>query len=208
MVDVAASGGYTIAYRGSRIVADPMTQTGSIGSISGKFNIKKFHEKLGITHDSVTKGPKSLLFSPYRDFDDDEWKRFEENNLADYALWVEDIAQHRNLSLEALDTLCYGRVWSGRQAAANGLIDDVGGLSRAVAIAKELLDIPAKEHVTLEHYPQKKGLLELLTESEDTFATVASWLVYRFIKDDVIATWNSMSDHIYAIAPTYGVEFF
>ena len=208
MVDVAASGGYTIAYRGSHIVANPMTQTGSIGSISGKLNIKKFHEKLGITHDSVTKGPKSLLFSPYRDFDDDEWKRLQETNVADYMAWIQDIAEHRDLSLEALDTLCYGRVWSGRQAATNGLIDEVGDLNRAVSIAKELLEIPTKEYVTLEHYPRKKGLLELLTESEDTFADAVSWVIYRFIRDDVIAAWDRMGDHIYTIAPIYGVEFF
>jgi protease-4 len=208
MVDIAASGGYTISYRGSRIVANPMTQTGSIGSISGKLNIKEFHEKLGITHDSVTKGPKSLVFSPYRNFDDDEWERFRATGLADYALWIEDIARHRDLTSEELDTLCYGRVWTGRQAAANGLIDDVGGLDRAVSITKELLEIPAKEYVVLEHYPKEKGLLDLLTESDDTIATAVSWVVYRFIRDDVVATWERMSEHFYAVVPTYGVEFF
>jgi protease-4 len=206
MVDVAASGGYTIAYRGARIVADPMTQTGSIGSISGKLNIKEFHEKLGITHDWVTKGPKSLILSPYRDFDDDEWKRLKETNLADYAVWIEDIAQHRKLSVEELDTLCYGRVWSGRQAVANGLIDDIGGLDRAIEIAKELVEIPAEEHVRLDHYPRKRGFLGLFSENEDTFAEVASWVVYRFIKDDVVDTWGSIAHRMYAVAPTYGVE--
>ena len=74
MVNVAASGGYMIAYRGSRIVADRSTVTGSIGSISGKFNIKGFHDKIGFTHDFLEKGPMGLLFSDQRDFTEEEWE--------------------------------------------------------------------------------------------------------------------------------------
>ena len=84
MVDVAASGGYHIAYRASKIVADPMTLTGSIGSISGKANVKGLFDKLGVTHDFTTKGPQALFYSEYTDFDEKQWKIFTENHWTDF----------------------------------------------------------------------------------------------------------------------------
>ena len=74
MLDVAASGGYSIAYRATKIVADPMTITGSIGSISGKFNVAGMYNKIGITHDDVGKGPNAFLWSPFHNFTDEQWR--------------------------------------------------------------------------------------------------------------------------------------
>ena len=193
MVDVAASGGYYIAYEASKLVADPMTITGSIGSIAMKFNMKGLYDKLGITYDFVEKGPNALFFSDYRDFTPEERKRFEENHWAGFDMWLRDVAEHRNMTYEQITNLALGRVWTGRQAKANGLIDEVGGLDKAIEIARELAKIPADEKVTIVHYPKKKGLLSVIFGGEGGISAAANWIVYRFIKDDVAETWNMLN---------------
>jgi protease-4 len=187
MLDVAASGGYHIAYRATKIVADPMTITGSIGSISAKFNTREFYKKLGITFDHIEKGPNGLLWSPHHDFTDEQWERFVDNHWADFNKWVQDISEHRGIPLETLKTLAMGRVWTGNQAKDNGLIDEVGGLDRAIEIAKELADVPAEDNVTLVHYPKKKSLIESIMGGDGGSAAIR-YLLYRFIREDLAQT--------------------
>ncbi len=194
MVDVAASGGYYIAYRASKLVADPMTITGSIGSISMKFNMKGLYDKLGITYDFVEKGPNALLYSDYADFTPEQRKRFEENHWAGFDMWLRDVAEHRKMSYEEATKLALGRVWTGRQAKANGLVDELGGLDKAIEIAKDLAKIPADQKVTVAHYPKKKGLLQALLAGEGGgLAAAANWAIYRYIRDDVAETWSMLN---------------
>lgn len=192
MVDVAGSGGYYIAYTGTKIVADPMTITGSIGSISGKFNVSGFFDKLGITHDFATKGPKALMYSELRDFTKEEWDRHVENHWDGFNAWLKDVAEHRGMTFEEAEKLAHGRVWTGRQAKENGLIDEVGGLDTAIEMAKELAEIPADEKVTLLHYPKKKELIEVLLSGGDLKAA-AQYVVYRYIRDDLAETWRMVT---------------
>jgi protease-4 len=194
MVDVAASGGYLISYRASKIVADPMTITGSIGSISGKVNMKEFYDKLGVTHDFVTKGPMALMFSDYRNFTEKEWERFKEDHWNGFNAWLRDVAQHREMSFEEAEKLAYGRVWTGRQAKANGLLDELGGLDRAVEVAKELAGIPADEKVTILHYPIKKGVLSSIFGGKGELNAAARWILYRFIRDDLVGSWRMITE--------------
>jgi protease-4 len=185
MVNVAASGGYSISYRASKIVADPMTITGSIGSISGKFNMKDFYEKLGITFDHVERGPMATMESDLQDFTPEERARYEENHWNSFNDWLRDVAEHRNMSFEEAETLAHGRVWTGRQAVANGLVDEIGDLAHAIELAGQLAGIPADEQVTVEHLPKHKGLLESLISGDNAAATAARWIVYRTIREDV-----------------------
>jgi protease-4 len=193
MVHVAASGGYYIAYKADKIVADPMTITGSIGSISAKFNMKGFLNMLGITQDAESQGPNALLWSEYRDFTEKEWKRFTENHWQGFNDWLEDVAEHRGMTFEEAKSLAYGRVWSGRQAVDNGLIDDLGGLDRAIEIAKELAEIPAEEKVTCVHYPKKKEFFEMLMGGGG-FSAAARYVVYRYIREDLAETWDMLAN--------------
>jgi protease-4 len=188
MVDVAASGGYDIAYRGSRILADPGTITGSIGSIAMHFNLAGLYDKLGISYSHVTKGPKALAGATDRDFTEEEWERFEELHWAHFNQWLEDVAERRGMSFEEAELLAHGRVWTGRQAVDNGLIDELGGLDRAIEVAKELAGLAADERVTVAHYPEKKGLVEGILGGGDIAATAARWIVYRMIREDLVAT--------------------
>ncbi len=192
MVDVAASGGYYISYTASKIVADPLTVTGSIGSISGKFNMTGFYDKLGITHDYVTKGPMAMFFSDLRDFTDEERKRFQQNHWDGFNMWLADVAEHRGMTFEEAEKLAHGRVWSGRQAKANGLVDELGGLDRAIELAKELADISPDEKVTLVHYPKpSKGLLSSILGGG--LSASVRWAVYQYIHRDMLGTLRDLS---------------
>jgi len=189
MVDVAASGGYDIAYRGSKIVADPMTVTGSIGSITGKFNLAGLHDKLGITYDYATRGPMALINSELRDYNEEERLRFEDNHTRSFNMWLEDVAERRNMTFEQAELLAYGRVWSGRQARERGLVDELGDLDRAVALAKELAGIAADEPVTLVHYPKRKSLVQSVLSGDTAAATTAArWAIHRELREELATT--------------------
>jgi protease-4 len=201
MVNVAASGGYMVSYRASKIVADQMTLTGSIGSISAKFNNSGLYDKIGFSHDYVEKGPKALMWSSLRDFTDEERERFESDHWKGFNWWLADVAEERGMTFEEAEALAHGRVWTGRQAKENGLIDDVGGLDRAIEMAKELAGIPADEQVTVVHYPKKKELLELILGGGDLTA-VANYVLYRFIHDDLAETWKTLTQEgLYLMEP-------
>jgi protease-4 len=184
MVGVAASGGYVISYRGTKILANKTTITGSIGSISGKFVMKGLYDKLGITWDFVTKGPNALMMSDYHKFTDEEWEKFEQNHMAGVHTWYRDVAEHRGMTFEELEELAYGRVWTGGQAKANGLIDEVGGFKQAIAAAKELAEIPGDEQVTIVHYPVKKSPLEQLM-GKGSMASYLSYKTYQLLHHDI-----------------------
>ena len=102
MSDVAASGGYEIAYRADYIVALPATFTGSIGSITGKLNMRGLYDKLGIAKDEIGTAPHSLIYSDYRDFSEDEWRLIEEEHWAFYRHWIEEIARFREMPVDSI----------------------------------------------------------------------------------------------------------
>ena len=100
------------------------------------------------------------------------------------------------MTFEEAEKLAHGRVWTGRQAKENGLIDEVGGLDRAIEIAKELAEIPVEDGVTVVHYPEQKELIDIILSGEGNLATAAvRWVIYRFIRDDLAETWNMMTDN-------------
>lgn len=162
MLDMAGSGGYLICYPCETIVANELSVVGSIGSISGKFNLRGFYDKLGITWDFATRGPNALMESDYFDYTDEQWASFKERHWRDYQDWVADIARYRDKTPAEIDSVGRGRVFSGRQALEIGLIDTLGTFDLAVAIAKEKAEIDADEEVEFVHLPARKGPLEML----------------------------------------------
>ena len=173
MSDVAASGGYEVAYRADRIVALPGSITGSIGSITGKFNMRGFYNKIGITKDEMGIGDKALIFSDYRDFSEAEWRVIEEEHWAFYRNWVEDIALHRNMRFGEVDSMARGRVWTGDQALAKGLIDETGGQYRAVEIACEMAGVEDPSQITLLHLPRPMTFLQSILSGQFVRSIVA-----------------------------------
>ncbi|MCK4305085.1 MAG: signal peptide peptidase SppA [Candidatus Eisenbacteria sp.] len=166
MVDVNASGGYMVSYRCSTLVALPNSIVGSIGSISMKPNLTGMLEKVGITVDRVTVGPHATMLSTLASFTDEEFARLEELHWRTYSAWVEGVAHYRGMTLDEVDHLARGRVFTGRQAVVNGLIDELGGFDRALELLKQQAGIDPESEVTFIHLPKQKGFLERLAEGD------------------------------------------
>jgi protease-4 len=168
MSDVAASGGYFIAAGADAIVAEPGTITGSIGVVGGKFNMSGLYGKLGLNKEELARGERALMFSENRGFTDDERARFQDMMRSFY--WdefVPKVVEGRGMTAEEVDAVGQGRIWTGRQALDRGLVDELGGLRRAVELAKERADIPADQKVRLIQYPREKKFLEAVLEKLD-----------------------------------------
>ncbi|HEX4566369.1 MAG TPA: signal peptide peptidase SppA, partial [Vicinamibacterales bacterium] len=163
MSDVAASGGYYISMPADAIVAEPATLTGSIGVVLTKFVIDGTLKKLGMNMEGVSKGKYADLYSPVRPFSPDERARMEAYMQATYDTFVEKAAQGRNTTPEKIDAVGQGRVWTGRQAKQIGLVDELGGLDRAVSLAKLRAKIPQDADVELVIYPPKKSFFDVVT---------------------------------------------
>jgi len=160
MSDVAASGGYYIALPVDSIFAQPSSIVGSIGVFSGKFSFKGLYEKLGIRKVEIPRGANSTIFSEIRKFDEQQRRMIQENMKIFYQDFVTKVAAGRNLSYEQVDGLAQGRVWTGTQAAGNGLIDRIGGIYDAINSAKKMAGFPIDSNVKLKIYPREKSYLD------------------------------------------------
>lgn len=179
MSDLAASGGYYIAMPAQVIVAEPSTLTGSIGIFGGKFVTGGLYEKLGANIESSSIGTHAEMNSPARPYNAAELAKVEEQLRAFYDDFVRKAAQSRNTTPDRIDALAQGRVWTGQQAKANGLVDELGGLARAVAVAKERAKIPEGDDVQLVVYPAPKTFYQMLSERLSGTAEtsmVSQWL--------------------------------
>jgi len=162
MSDLAGSGGYWVAMSAHKIVAQPQTWTGSIGVYFGRPNLINLYEKLGITSERFTFGDKADIFSTFR-----KWTSEERQIIKTEIEWLYDqfltkVAEGRNMTKEEVDGIGKGRVWTGNQAVNLGLVDELGGLSRAIELAKELAGIPAAEQVQLVVQPKKISFFDMI----------------------------------------------
>jgi protease IV len=182
MSDLAASGGYYIAMPAEVIVAQPSTLTGSIGIFGGKFVTGGVYEKLGAKIESTSIGRHAEINGPARPYNPEELKKLQEQLQSFYDQFVEKVAESRHSTPEKIDALAQGRVWTGRQAKQNGLVDELGGLDRAVAVAKQRAKIAADSDVELVVYPPRKSFYELVSEQfsgsgeSAQSAAVGAWL--------------------------------
>ena len=159
MSDVAASGGYYISMAADLIVAQPGTLTGSIGVILGKPVLEEALGRAGITTDSVSVGRGATMFAPTHPFSDDEWQRINTWLDAIYRDFTEKAAAGRRMTVERMHELARGRVWTGADAAQNGLVDELGGMSAAADIARRRAGLPAD--APLRVYPRLTPLDQL-----------------------------------------------
>ena len=175
MSDLGASGGYYIAMGADAIVAQPATLTGSIGVVFGKFTTGGTYEKLGVGIEPVSEGRFAEIYSPVTRFSEAERAKVQEHVDAIYEQFVTKAAEGRQTTRDRLHEVAQGRVWTGRQALEHGLIDEVGGLARAIALAKEKAGIDPGDEVELVIYPRPKGFFELLDEGFPMARIAAGW---------------------------------
>ncbi len=189
MSDLAASGGYYIAMPAQVIVAQPATLTGSIGIFGGKIVTGGIYEKFGAHIESTSIGKNAEIDSPVRPFNPSELKKVQDELQAFYDQFVEKVAQSRHTTPEKVDAIAQGRVWTGRQAKDNGLVDALGGLDTAIAIAKQRAKLAVDADVELVVYPPRKSFYELLSEqfgggASDKLA-MSSWLAANLSKGEI-----------------------
>ena len=146
------------------IVAQPGTLTGSIGVVTGKMVTGGVYKKLGANIETVSQGKFAELSSPARPFNDVERKKIQDMIEETYDQFIEKAAASRHMSPQKLDAIAQGRVWTGRQAKANGLVDELGGLDRAIAAAKMRAKIPADSDVQVVVYPPRRTFLDLVSK--------------------------------------------
>ena len=164
MGDVAASGGYYIAMAAGTIVAHPSTLTGSIGVFGGKLNMKGFYNKIGLTKEIIAHGQNATLYSDYGGFTPTERERVEKMMKTVYKDFVSKAAEGRGKTYDEIDEIAQGRVWTGKQAKALGLVDEFGGLDTALSIAKEQAGFTDDDDVNLIVLPKQKPFLEEFLE--------------------------------------------
>jgi protease-4 len=137
MSNVAASGGYYVAAGAHAIVAQPSTITGSIGVVAARFVVAPLLERLGVLTEVVKRGAHADMFSPTRRFDESERAAFERELEAFYRTFLGVVAKSRGKTVEAIEPLAQGRVYTGTDAHARGLVDHLGGFDRALDLARE-----------------------------------------------------------------------
>jgi protease-4 len=164
MSDLAASGGYYISMPAQIIVAEPATLTGSIGVFMGKIAIGGTAAKVGVTTETVKSGQNADIYSPFATFTPEQRDKLGSYTQAFYQDFVGKAALSRKTTPERINAVAQGRVWTGRQAQERGLVDALGGLDAAVAIAKQRAKIGADEEVELVAYPPRRSFYEALSE--------------------------------------------
>ncbi|GAA3115882.1 signal peptide peptidase SppA [Streptosporangium carneum] len=173
MGDVAASGGYMVSMAADAIVAQPGTLTGSIGVFGGKAVIGGLLEKLGVSSETVGEGANAGMFSPTNAFSEAQWARVNAWLDRIYDDFVNKVAEGRGLTRERAHELARGRVWTGADAHEGGLVDELGGLEDALALARQKAGLPADAPVR--GYPKLNPLERLrpVDSSEDRAAALA-----------------------------------
>lgn len=184
MGDVAASGGYYISCNANKIVAEPTTITGSIGVFAGKPVVKGFYDWLGITNEYVLRGKNSGIFRETEKWTPEERAKMEEqtNNIY-FNNFLPKVSKGRNMDQERANSLGQGRVWTGAQAKQNGLIDEFGGLERAIDIAKELAGLPADKDVKRVVFPAPRPFFETWFGNNDDAEVKANKEAQKAIAD-------------------------
>jgi protease IV len=161
---VAASGGYYISLSADKIVAEPGTITGSIGVLTGKVAIGKSLGMIGVATDQVGVGRNALMNSDVTPYTPEQWALVNSEADAIYADFMNKVAAGRRLPLNKVQQIARGRVWSGADAQAQGLVDKLGGFWTAAGLAKKLAGIPADDRVAFELYPKRKSFFEAMDE--------------------------------------------
>ncbi len=159
MGGVAASGGYYIAMPADRVFADPATITGSIGIFGGKADLSGLYKKIDLNKELLTRGKFSAMMSMIRPFTDEERAKYFEELKAFYDHFVELVSGNRRLTADSVNHLGAGRVWTGREALYNGLVDELGGLQQTLEYTANRLGIA--DRYTVDYYPRRRPLFIL-----------------------------------------------
>ncbi|MGE2735283.1 signal peptide peptidase SppA [Mycolicibacterium vaccae] len=194
---VAASGGYYVSMAANAIVANPATLTGSIGVITGKLVARGLKDRLGVGSDTVRTNANADAWSADAPFTEEQRAHVEAEADLFYNDFVARVAEGRSMSVEAVEQVARGRVWTGADAHARGLVDELGGLRTAIRRAKALAGIDEDTKVAVTHLPGS-SLLDVLRPKPSsapaaTLSETLGALAFRSVADVVDQTQRSLS---------------
>jgi protease-4 len=164
MGDLAGSGGYFVAMGADKIVAQPGTITASIGVLGGKVLTSGFFDKIGLSWDEVHNGANATMFTGLQDYTPAEWQRFQSWLDRVYVDFTNKVADGRRLPKERVLEIAKGRIWSGEDAKALGLVDELGGFDTALNLVKKAINVAEKDEINIVVFPRQKTLLESIME--------------------------------------------
>ncbi|MDV3134750.1 signal peptide peptidase SppA [Mycobacterium sp. 29Ha] len=170
---VAASGGYYVSMAADAIVANPGTITGSIGVVTGKLVARELKDRLGIGSDSVRTNANADAWSINQPFTDEQHALVAAEADLSYSDFVERVASGRKMTVEAVDAVARGRVWTGADALEHGLVDELGGFRTALNRAKVLAGLDPDDEVRLVNYPGS-SLMDMLRPKASSQPAAAS----------------------------------
>jgi protease-4 len=181
MSSYAASGGLWVSTPAAEVVAEPGTITGSIGVLGGKFNVAGAATALGVNTGAITRGDNALMFDSFSDFTPAQAKLFHDVLLGNtYQYFLKIVAAQRHMTVDQVNDIAQGRVWTGDQALKLKLIDKLGGFDVALAEARRLANLDPDQEVKLEELPEQQGPLTRLLSGQ----------VYDAIYDLALARFN------------------
>jgi protease-4 len=167
--DIGASGGYYIAVAADTIIAQNASLVGSIGVFIGKFSLRGLYQKIGIKTESIKRGKNAQLFSLTKRFSESERSVVQKLIKDNYQNFITIVASSRNKEVEEVDAIAQGRVWTGEDNEIHDLIDEIGGLDKAIEIAVEQCGITDDEIPRIVYYPKRKSFLKSLTRTISFF---------------------------------------
>lgn len=189
MGNVAASGGYFISMAADKLYADAGTITGSIGIYGGKLSLEKLYEKIELGKELYTRGKFSGMMSSIRPFTDEEREKYRSQLYSFYEYFTGLVSENRKLPADSIEQLSQGKVWTGREALNNGLIDEVGGLKQALDYTASRLNLKEYELVV---YPEKRPLF--LLPGNSLMSAMASILGLGKSEQSVVNTSQELLD--------------
>lgn len=187
MAGAAASGGYWIATGADKIVAEPATITGSIGVFGGKMVLAPLMDKLGVNWVGIQKGERARMWSAMAPFSEGEYAKFDALLGETYESFLQRVMEGRKMTHEQAEAIAEGRVWTGREAKARGLVDELGGLDTAIALAKKEAKIDPKQDVPVQEYPEPQSVIEKFF----SLATEGSLFVPDISAEDILRRLES-----------------
>ncbi|MCS7026897.1 MAG: signal peptide peptidase SppA [Bryobacteraceae bacterium] len=170
LADIAASGGYAVSLAGAPVVCYPQTLTGSIGVFYGKFSLEKLYERSGIRKELLTRGRFAAIDSEARSLSPQEREKLRSSLEESYRQFVGEVAAARKMSFASVDRVAQGRIWLGEQAKQHGLVDELGGFDKAIALLRQKAGLTGS--LRFELYPKISrwrewlGLLDRLRQAE------------------------------------------
>lgn len=165
MGDVAASGGYYVAMGAPKIFAQPTTLTGSIGVVSLHFDLSGLLAKLGVSTHTAVRGKNADIQSLWKPYTDDQRARMDQSMRRIYDLFRKRVADNRKLTMDQVDQLGRGHVYSGIDAKDLKMVDVHGGLREAIADVRSRAGIPTKKDLDTRVFPRQRRLVDLILEA-------------------------------------------